>query len=151
MLQIAWCTLYASYSHMLYAHLVCYVVRAHMVPRACVGACATVRLSIVRLLRRGIAFIYAHSPAARVEALRMMVLYTFGGYAQRMFRLGFRYNRNNAPLFSARCASVCRRTIVPLRALRHADATVALWHTNSRTVSAAMLSVSQYSSHAAEQ
>ena len=98
MLQIAWCTLYASYSHMLYAHLVCYVVRAHMVPRACVGACATVRLSIVRLLRRGIAFIYAHSPAARVEALRMMVLYTFGGYAQRMFRLGFRYNRNNAPL-----------------------------------------------------
>ena len=54
---------------------------------------ATVRLSIVRLLRRGIAFIYAHSPAARVEALRMMVLYTFGGYAQRMFRLGFRYNR----------------------------------------------------------
>ena len=38
MLQIAWCTLYASYSHMLYAHLVCYVVRAHMA-RACVGAC----------------------------------------------------------------------------------------------------------------
>jgi hypothetical protein len=46
--------------------------------RRCVRA--IVRLSIGRLLRRGIAFIYAHSPAARVEALRMMVLYTFGGY-----------------------------------------------------------------------
>ena len=49
---------------------------------SCMRRCvrAIVRLSIGRLLRRGIAFIYAHSPAARVEALRMMVLYTFGGY-----------------------------------------------------------------------